>query len=237
MSCTSDPSDYQIIRSPKTGFKNLSLAQLCQKLSNVDHQATTYGYIIATIDNRNGQLIQYGSGPNFQGDRLTLCTCKHYMRTFRASADWPGVWIAGFTGKNAGGGRNALVYLVQVGQAYDSQADLWLSPQISARTKQAKLASRHRLGDLFQPNKPGDPFDPQTYELPHSQHSHIEGNHWFKDVDYRRSGRPAALLVGDPHHTFVWDKPLISYSTRLHRGQKRVRLGEMLGNLREEIDA
>ena len=84
-----------------------------------------YSYVIATVDRVDDAFVQYGSGPNWQGGKVTLCTCKHSMRAFHEPAEWKGVWIAGFCGLAAGQGRNALVYLMKVGQAYESHSELW----------------------------------------------------------------------------------------------------------------
>jgi hypothetical protein len=35
----------------------------------------------------DGQYSQTASAPNFQGGVITLCTCKHWMRTFKP-AKW-----------------------------------------------------------------------------------------------------------------------------------------------------
>jgi len=46
----------------------------------------------ATFD--DGELIQTGCGLNFEGGRLTLCTCKRRMRTYPGVDK--GAWIAVF---------------------------------------------------------------------------------------------------------------------------------------------
>ncbi|MCB0541285.1 MAG: hypothetical protein KDE33_27505, partial [Bacteroidetes bacterium] len=75
------------------------------------------------------------------------------MRTFKNQTDWPGTWIAGFSGIQAGQIGNALVYLMKVGHAFDSQNKLWSSDILSDKTKRAKSAKLHKLGDLFQPRE------------------------------------------------------------------------------------
>src|SRR5438552_14128094 len=61
-----------------------------------------YAYIVTSIKTTppHFQLHQRGSGPNLDGVRITLCTCKQKDRaTFRLSSDpsdpWKDVWVAG----------------------------------------------------------------------------------------------------------------------------------------------
>ena len=49
-----------------------------------------YCYVVDSVKNEGGRFVQRGSGPNFQGDMVTLCTCKHHMRTSLSSDDWEG---------------------------------------------------------------------------------------------------------------------------------------------------
>jgi len=53
-----------------------------------------YAYIVTTIKTTTDyQLIQEGSAPNFDGERITLCTCKHKDRaTFRPLNDQDDPW-------------------------------------------------------------------------------------------------------------------------------------------------
>lgn len=68
------------------GNMNRSLECLKEKLKN--EKALLYIYILTTIeidkdDPSDKTFIQTGSAPNFQGGHITLCSCKHYMRTLR----------------------------------------------------------------------------------------------------------------------------------------------------------
>jgi hypothetical protein len=197
-------------------------------------QAIVYCYIIATIENRDGYFVQRGSAPNFQGDLITLCTCKHYMRTFMGIEDWKGKWVAGFTGVKAGGGKNSLVYLMQVSHAFKSHRDLWLTKTIPDETKQAKSAHLNRFGDIYKPQSEAvAPLEPQSYVPPCNNHVHAPGDCWHADINYKGcSGRVAALLVGDPGDSFLWSEPILFHSSRLHRGQKKCDLNDMLNQLR-----
>jgi hypothetical protein len=168
MACRIGDADYQPF--PQCGALadrlNLSAAKLGQALS--PSCAVVYCYIIATVEQRDGRFIQRGSGPNFQGGRISLCTCKHRMRTYKDARAWEGAWIAGFTGVAAGRGGNALVYLMRVTHAFDSHAALWASGAIPTAVKRAKAAHLHPLGDIFEPkDAPGDPYRPRSYIPPH----------------------------------------------------------------------
>jgi hypothetical protein len=187
--------DYQPF--PQTGqlasSMNQPLSALKQKLAL--EQDVVYCYVVSTIKRRDGRFYQTGSGPNFQGDLLTLCTCKHYMRAFMEPGEWVGKWVAGFSGVAAGEGRNVLVYLMKVGCAFDSHRTLW--QELPDTVRQQKSSAVNSLGDLFQPKEPcGDKYDIRCYEPPHKDHSHMPNNNWHRDINYHRN-RPAALLVGD----------------------------------------
>lgn len=229
--CSANEDDYQPF--PKSGRlagnKNLSLSTLRK---HVTGQATVYCYIITSIKNRDGHFIQTGCGPNFQGDRVTLCTCKHRMRTFLDASDWNGKWVAGFTDRPAGQGRNILVYLMQVSQTFESHYDLWFADTIPPKTKQAKAAHFDKFGDIYKPRRRGaNLFDPQDYIPPHSNHVHAKG--WDNDIAYRGcSDRYAALLVGNPMYSFLWNRPMIEYVSKLHRGQIKCKIHSLLGQLK-----
>jgi len=231
--CSANEDNYQTF--PKSGRlagnKNLSLSTLRK---HVNGQATVYYYIITSIKNRDGHFIQTGCGPNFQGDWVTLCTCKHYMRTFLDASDWKDKWVAGFTGRPAGQGRNFLVYLMKVSQAFKSHYDLWFDKHIPLKTKRAKAAHLHKLGDIYKPRrrvKNQSDHHPQDYIPPHSNHVHAES--WNNDIAYCGcTNRYAALLVGEQKYSFLWSYPKIFYPSRLHRGQMKCEIRSLLGQLK-----
>lgn len=202
-------------------------------------QATVYSYVVETIKNEDGRFVQTGSAPNFQGDLITLCTCKHRMRTSRSPQGWEGTWIAGFTSVRVFDERNALVFLTRIARAFESHYDLWYSQAISEAAKQAKSARSSRYGDLFQPlERLSDPFDPRDYHQPCSGHSHFGDNSWHGDVNYAgRSGRKAALLAGDPESSFLWNRPTIFFPrvspSGIGRGSPKTNLDELLSRLEE----
>lgn len=194
---------------------------------------TLYTYIIRTVKEVDGQFVQQGSGPNFSGGYVTLCTCKHRMRTFRDCESWTHVWVAGLTGSTTGRKRNDLVYLMKVGWAFPSHRDLWYSKVIPKETKAVKAAHKYPLGDLFRPiGRNSDPYDPRAYRPPVAGHSHGARQAWFDDICYFSSSeKPAALLVGDPKYTFIWHAPQLYSRRRLSRGQQKWTLPQFVSQL------
>ena len=218
------PTTGRLMSNMNLGFAKLN-SQIC-----FEH-AEVYCYIVATIKNQDGHFFQTGSAPNFQGDMVSLCTCKHKMRTFKDTEDWVDKWIAGFSGVAAGNGNNALVYLMKVGYAFKSQMSLWFSDEIPEETKQAKLAQISKFGDIYQPkDQMSDEFAVQSYIHPVESHVHCNNNNWHNDINYEGcKGRNAALLIGDPEYSFLWNQPMIYYQGHLHRGQKKSNLQTLLG--------
>lgn len=205
--------------------RNLTLRELAEALGITEGKA--YSYVVKSVcmDDSGQHFEQYGSAPNFQGGCLTLCTCKHQMRTSLDCPDWRGTWVAGFTSRRIHDDRHWLFYLTKVKRAFESHAELWAS--LSARAREKKSAKENFLGDVFAPRGrvAGDErFDPRHYYMP-SRHSHRRNscdNGWHNDIDYwcsDRYGRPS-LLVGDPQLTFLWDEPLIAFDKKHCRNFK-----------------
>src|SRR5258708_7720272 len=122
--------DIQSVQSCPSGGhlgKNLGLPPplLPAPLRQLKDRA--YSYVVRTVrwDPETATFEQQGSAPNFQGDVLTLCTCKHQMRTSRAAEDWHGVWLAGVTSRTIHDGKHWLFYLAKIKSAHESHADLW----------------------------------------------------------------------------------------------------------------
>jgi hypothetical protein len=199
----------------------LPLPPLIARLGQLKHRA--YSYVVRTVNwnHETETFEQNGSAPNFQGDLLTLCTCKHQMRASRAAEGWPGVWLAGFTSRTILNGKHWLFCLAKIESAHKSHADLWRSMKASSR--RAKAAHTHYLGDLFKPKTPtptGDArFSPNRYISPRL-HAHRwrdeDGwhNDWHNDIQYYLAdqyGHPP-LLVADPRLTFIGNEPMIYFA-------------------------
>ncbi len=188
-----------------------------------DGSGGVYAYVMSTVVLKGGEFQQTGCGPNFQGGRLTLCTCKHRMRTSLACEEWKDKWVAGFTSLKCER-RHWLFYLARVEEAFESQSELWF--WLPEETRKAKCARFSELGDLYEPKGilvSGARFNPSCYHTPVREHVHHrlgrEGM-WKIDIDYRRKKlkieaklRPA-LLVGDPKSSFLWRKPLLYVDRR-----------------------
>jgi len=190
---------------------NLKLKEIRTKFCQAQ-SAEVYVYVLSTVEfaEDKKRFVQTGSAPNFQGNYVTLCTCKRYMRSLRKVDDWENIWIAGFTGHKLG--QNYLFYLMQVEYAFGSFRELWKAGALPAATKQAKNASRNSLGDLFHPlSNKGDDFSVQSYEPPMEGHVH-QPNEWHIDIEYKNQWRKRApVLVGNPKFSFLWDQPQILF--------------------------
>ena len=112
---------------------DLSIDRVDARLHSVQDRA--YSYVVRTVkwNEISQRLEQHGSAPNFQGGVLTLCTCKHQMRSSQLADDWEGIWIAGFTSRTIYEGRHRLFYLAMVQSAHESHCDLWNSVDLSSR--------------------------------------------------------------------------------------------------------
>jgi hypothetical protein len=215
---------------------NLALEDLM--VAPISPNEIVYCYVVGTIQCTNGCFEQIGSGPNFEGGLFTLCTCKHYMRTFFAPQDWKNKWIAGFSSKYSGKfSANSLVYLMKVRSAFSSFRDLWFSESISEVVKFTKSARNNAFGDIYEPkNFDVEPFRHESYIPPCEGHSHYKDDQWLTDIDYNEgvAKRKPALLVGDTKNSFLWNFPSIFLDRHpLHRGQTRTSLSELFSDLKE----
>lgn len=78
-------------------FSNISLDTLKERMKN-NLSDDIYFYVMTSVSIENGKQIQKGSGVNLEGSRVTLTTCKHWMRTFPSIKK--STWIAGLSNKN-----------------------------------------------------------------------------------------------------------------------------------------
>lgn len=224
--------------------KNWPLNDLCAEIVDKDSKQV-YCYVIDTVNLRDGKYIQQGSAPNWQGGLITLCTCKHRMRSYKTIDEWKGVWIAGFTGIKY---NNALVYLMKVKKAYRSFKDLWDDQGLWDNTKFCRDAKNScingkTLGDLYQPKKKlydekscYDIFNHGNYFEPCNEHSHLKKEAWKEDIKciYKDKNREkhSPLLVGNPEQSYLWREPTILLSKKpLARNCNLMRLSELFDNL------
>jgi len=214
---------------PKTGplFANPipGLADIAARIGNVSGKARSYIVDTVKMSSDEKRFEQRGSGPNFQGGVLTLCTCKHQMRSRLSVDQWEdNVWIAGFTGRTIHKGTHWLFFLAKVKSAHDSHSDLWNSIEIEEEALNAKAAHTNYFGDIFKPKTPIPTnharFTPSRYVTPktHAHRTTSDPDGWHRDINYRHpvSNNFAPLLVADPELTFLWDEPLIRFVPRKH---------------------
>jgi hypothetical protein len=180
------------------------------------HSQRVYAYIITTVKMKDGRFNQTGSAPNFQGGRITLCTCKHKDRaTFHPSNHpvdpWKNVWVAGLTSKTGAPSRG-LVFLMSVQESFDNFRDLWA--HLPARCRRAKSASHSTIGDLYEPRggtNVMDSHDPRNYELPEKDHVHARNGNligWHHDIKrWGRRGKSHRLLLGRAEQSYAWEAP------------------------------
>lgn len=174
-----------------------------------------YAYKLSTTKIINGQFSQTGCGPNFCGNAITLCACKHRMRTGRKGIDfddWVGNWVAGLTVVGPKDHKkDYLFYLMLVKKAFESHKDIW--DALHTNMRQAKNARIHTCGDIYQPRPTlKSRYKYHDYYRPAPNHVHLPCNNWHKDIDYRGNGnRRPALLLGDRAFSFLWSVPMIYF--------------------------
>ena len=203
--------------------QDLTLDEL-QSVLRIAPSGAVYPYVVATVEAQpDGTLAHHGSGPNLQGGLITLCTCKHHMRSYGTIRSGTSVWIAGVTPAGTVRARSRhLFYLMRVGVRAASHAEMWRLLPEEARL--AKSATSHVLGDVIEPldDELRGPaaWDHENYVPPTPGHSHDGGTPpaWHRDIEVNFNGRRPALLVGDPEFSFVWNRPLI----RLREGDGRL---------------
>ena len=212
------PREFQAFPTEGALFANLDLSkpELEKRLAQLPHdvrakRVRSYKMTSVSLDEGSGLLQHEGSGPNFQGGYLTLCTCMFQLRA--ECKEWQDWWIAGFCNLKP----RWLVYLAEVCHPYDSYSQLWNALPVAVRN--AKSATRHTLGDIYQPNPSSacaDPYNPAHYSPPIEGHTHEDW--WKEDVVTRYYNRHPALLVAKPKTTFLWQTPTL-FLTEHHRNQ------------------
>ena len=229
---------------PLSSQMNLTLLKL-KRAIGPEADGEVYAYVVETVKPQKGSrsVLQEGSGPNFQGGRITLCTCKHSMRAGSHPSKWRGRWIAGFSSKGNGQPQR-LFYLMRIERTFESHNEMWNA--LEAEVTKAKSMHTNRLGDVCQPRPnipPGAEFDPVNYFLPRKDHVHIFKNGWHKDLnkDYQKDRKHrAALLLGAANASFLWALPSLAlrgvgddYRTRTKGCFKTKSLSDFLDQLVE----
>lgn len=175
-----------------------------------------FAYVLTTVELRAGRFIQHGCGPNFQGDRITLCTCMNFHRT------WPrfktGMWVAGLTNLDS---HNCMFYLMRVERTFDSFAAMWRAPLPFPRIAD-KSAARDDFGDIYEPRTAlsgAAMYTPANYKVPTPKHKHMP-TAWKNDIGFRRptaaGPQPHKLLLGKPGNSYLWTQPALRYANPPH---------------------
>jgi len=208
---------------------NLNIEELINKVQDQNIK-TIYAYVLTTIEYSQNEFVQTGCAPNYQGEFITLFTCKRYMRSFHTKEYWKNnVWIAGITGSNSPM-SNKLFYFMKVKETFISQFEAWNYFNVSIRKD--KSASCNFLGDLYEPKFADilieEQFDVEKYIKP-KNHVHlttkkilIEETEYYRDLNYmNRFGGRQFYLLGDPNYSFLWSKPLIKIKSDSHPRTKK----------------
>ena len=214
-----DETDRDSQPFPRTGplanQLNQSFAGLTARIGSELLKRPVYSYIVTTAKVAGSGFHQTGSAPNFQGGRITLCTCKHKDRASappersrgpNSDDPWRGIWVAGLRSSTQLRPR-ALFYMMLVGETCGNHAAAWES----LRSPSAKSAHRDPFGDIYEPLKSPcqQPWRSSSYKAHLPGHAHdVKG----RDYDIERSfhGRHPRLLVGDPRHSYLWSQPTIA---------------------------
>lgn len=222
-------------QNPRDGFKrarDLSLSKINGLLKK--ESGAVYSYVATSATFQGDDLVQKGSGLNFEGGRLTLCMCKHSMRTYPGVRT--GAWIAVFA-SGAGSQPHRLFALMKIGETFNSHAQLWnaLAPEVRSK----KSAKANRFGDVYKPKPDAgrDELARGNYQPLHRNHPHHgEEQIQRKDVSYRnwRTGEIAKLLLGDARHSYLWMQPHVAFKGRHPRTKRWESLAEFLEELQED---
>ncbi len=209
-------NDREVQRIPRSNPQTILVDSALPK-NFADEEGNVFCYKLTTLTQAGEELEQRGCGPNFQGGRITLCTCMRYHRT------WPsigkGTWIAGFSGNQTG---NKLFYLMKVEHVANAFTELRDSGCLP--NYRAKSARYDVFGDVYEPLSAAtarQPHNPDLYYEPIKDHRHGYNSEWRKDIKEFASGKPHKLLIGEPGKSFIWRHPRYSYK---EKPQPRFRL-------------
>jgi hypothetical protein len=251
MSNTSCSSGHPVKSSKQSGCGTKGASQ---QIASAEVYATPSAEILRSVIHKNDIVLAYvvrtckpkhdgsgasvvlehtGSGPNMAGGRITLCTCKHTMRTSPVFWDdelRSNIWIAGFSSSSFDG-KNWLYYLMKVGQKFDSQREIYEYLKASPDVLAKKLATKNERGDIFEPtNFCRNPLDPDDYKNPHANHSHIAGDKWKRDINCQYHGRHPKMLLGDEFNSYCYPNGIIFLNTAkpMTQGNRLMSEGEFL---------
>lgn len=190
-------------------------------------------YTIDTVRLEKGKMIQTGCGPNIEGGIVSLCTCKHRMRSYITDIEeWEGNWIAAFCSKK--GRENALFYLMKIEKAYESNFSFW--NDLTKDQKIVKSTNRNIFGDIYEPKYSIVSFQEhnQSFYLPSKEYHRHNFQDRVYDIEKKFWDRYPKLLRGKTRKSFIWNKPLLKSQYREHTKfrQKYFRIDDFIKQLR-----
>ena len=204
-------NDLEVQRIPRSNLRTILVDAVLPKNFEKE-KGNVFSYKMTSVTQAGDELEQRGCGPNFQGGRITLCTCMRYHRTWPSIGE--GTWIAGFTGNHSG---NKLFYLMKVDHVAETFTKLrdsdWL-PDYRAKSSRYDV-----FGDVYEPLSKAtvsEPHNPELYYPPIEGHKHGYKFEWHKDIKRFHSGKSHKLLVGEPGNSFVWRHARYRYTPQPH---------------------
>ncbi len=204
-------------RLPLRAQLNLGKSRLESRIGELARDRRVYPYVVATVARGgDGVFRQEGCSPNLQGGIITLCDCKHHMRSSSYFADYRGVWIAGLTRGGLTAKHRRYLFYLMFARPVTSHAELWKS--LRATTRMAKSARLDPLGDIYEPVRSGlegdECFAADNYRRPVA--GHVHQHVWRRDLEqtYRKTRRRPVLLKGEPILSFIWSLPRLWLSER-----------------------
>jgi hypothetical protein len=206
---------------PLSGPLNKNLNSSLNDIRRIDaklQNLPVYAYVVTTVKNFRGYFGQTETAPNFQGNCITLCTCKHKDRAssppqeicdLNAKDPWQHMWVAGLCSRTIFRPR-PLFYLMLVEASYVSNEAIWhaLGKPV------VKSAHQNIFGDIYEPrtNTGLGPWSESNYEphLPTHRHNAEEREY---DIERTFWNRHPRLLSGDPEHSYLWWTPSVCLNT------------------------
>lgn len=187
-----------------------------------------YIYVVTTAELLpNGAFKQTGSAPNFNGGRITLCTCKHKDRSSPPPLNcqgpnlqdpWQSVWVGGICSATVLRPRS-LFYLMLIEQTYASHQALWSA----LGGPRAKSAFRNPIGDVYEPvaSTAANPWSQSSYQPHLKAHVHDKTARKY-DIEqtFYSSARHPRLFLGDKRRSYVWSSSTIALQPSADRDWK-----------------
>lgn len=219
-----------------SGWPQITLQDLIGKISTQMNECVRIYTVKTTrLIIESNEIHHIGCGPNLEGGLATLCTCKHSMRQSHTCRDWKDKWILGLTSRaknNGFDGTHYLFYLMKIKNAFENHRDLYgfLKNNNENNALRIKSSVNNPRGDIYIPKSNcNDLLDPNEYEKPCENHSHIDNNGWHDDIIGKNNS--ATLLMGDKSNTFVWLKPTIKFNKNRGPGNLILSMEEFIGCL------